>query len=354
MWHYEKRGVYSVKSGYKLGMRQRQQSQSSSSSGCKKWWEGLWGLKIPSKIKVFMWRACEAIIPTRVNLQRRGVSVDVLCPACFQHPETTDHALVTCRRSKRFWKNLLPSFDWSIGFNDSFMDRCVVMQSLLSGFEFSLWCVGCWALWNDRNACSNGKRVPDAAVKADWVGAFLADFLSVTELQGAGFVSSNRRQEQVERWERPSCGWARINTDASCSVATNMTGIDVVVRMSSGRLHAAQMEVYPALLSPVIAEARALLIGLQLASSLGLMRVEMESDCLNLISMLTGSLVSLQEDRTWVEDILHLASSFESVVFRHVHREGNHPAHCLASKACYAGSMIWCSNFPTWMIRVVS
>lgn len=79
---------------------------------------------------------------------------------------------------------------------------------------------------------------------------------------------------------------------------------------------------------------------------MGLLRIEVESDCLNLISMFNWSTVSLQEDGTWVDDVLALASTFEHVIFRHVHRERNGSAHCLATKACYMGSAVWCSDFP--------
>lgn len=77
-----------------------------------------------------MWCACEAIIPSKVNLFWRGVLTDGLCPMYVKHPETNDHILVTCKRSKLFWKTLSPSVDWSIDFNGSFINRCIILQGL--------------------------------------------------------------------------------------------------------------------------------------------------------------------------------------------------------------------------------
>lgn len=69
--------------------------------------------------------------------------------------------------------------------------------------------------------------------------------------------------------------------------------------------------------------------------------------------MLNGTSLSLHEDGSWVENVLELASRFEEVVFRHVHRGGNCLTHMLASHACYDGSAVWCSSFPIWLTSVV-
>ena len=42
-------------------------------------WAKLWKLQIPNKIKLFGWRACLDILPTRVNLARRKILEDDKC-----------------------------------------------------------------------------------------------------------------------------------------------------------------------------------------------------------------------------------------------------------------------------------
>ena len=43
---------------------------AESSRGCagKDVWPIIWKLRIPNKIKAFGWRACNEILPTRLNL----------------------------------------------------------------------------------------------------------------------------------------------------------------------------------------------------------------------------------------------------------------------------------------------
>ncbi|KAK2664867.1 hypothetical protein Ddye_003441 [Dipteronia dyeriana] len=74
-WHYTADGNYSVKSGYKLGNESEYLNRAScSGSGLlESWWKTLWHLEIPTKVKVFIWRACRHCIPTRQCLAARHI-----------------------------------------------------------------------------------------------------------------------------------------------------------------------------------------------------------------------------------------------------------------------------------------
>ncbi|KAL5817649.1 hypothetical protein ACOSQ3_026027 [Xanthoceras sorbifolium] len=56
-------------------------------------WKYLWSLPIPSKIRIFVWKACNDILPTRKLLCSRKVIVSWLCPLCDLYPESVDHSL---------------------------------------------------------------------------------------------------------------------------------------------------------------------------------------------------------------------------------------------------------------------
>lgn len=51
---------------------------------------------MPKKIKVFGWRACQNILPTRANLARRRIIEDDNCPIRLRHSESVIHALWEC------------------------------------------------------------------------------------------------------------------------------------------------------------------------------------------------------------------------------------------------------------------
>lgn len=59
--HYDKRGLFTVKSAYLLAIHDRLQKQNSSSSssttdGSRKHWKDVWTAGVPQKVRVFAWR----------------------------------------------------------------------------------------------------------------------------------------------------------------------------------------------------------------------------------------------------------------------------------------------------------
>ena len=99
-WLHTKSGEYTVKSGYHTTrLISKQKADKGESSGGViggSVWVKLWKLKIPTKIKVFGWRACLDILPTRENLARRRIIEDVGCGVCSLDTETGYHALWGC------------------------------------------------------------------------------------------------------------------------------------------------------------------------------------------------------------------------------------------------------------------
>ena len=75
IWPLEKSGNYSVKSGYRL-LREWQDLdgfQGQVSDVQKRFWKSIWRIKVPGKIKHFIWKACSNSLPTKENLLRRKV-----------------------------------------------------------------------------------------------------------------------------------------------------------------------------------------------------------------------------------------------------------------------------------------
>ncbi|GKE19904.1 RNA-directed DNA polymerase, eukaryota [Tanacetum coccineum] len=119
--------------------------------------ETRWVRFVPIKVNIFIWRARQDCLPTRVNLVRRGINVDsCVCPICSSGEDEINHILFRCdlaqqvlRRICRWWE-LDPS-DWntfqewyawfsSIRFSSK-------SKSLLEGTFFVAW----WHIWRIRN-----------------------------------------------------------------------------------------------------------------------------------------------------------------------------------------------------------
>ncbi|KAF5481541.1 hypothetical protein F2P56_002182 [Juglans regia] len=83
VWEHERSGCFSVKSAYRLFKSPSVESVGETSYGAatKKFWNGLWKLKIPHKVKLFAWRVCKEILPMKANpLTKR---MDIQCTSKF-------------------------------------------------------------------------------------------------------------------------------------------------------------------------------------------------------------------------------------------------------------------------------
>lgn len=125
-------------------------ASSSNSSQMQKWWKQLWVLKMPSKVKHFIWRPYHNCLPTKANLLSRHVMSDAICPVCWKCPKTSDHALFKCSRAKKIWRLIHPDIKikecyshYSI--QDHFLDLMVSHNETM----FSWICFGAWTIWND-------------------------------------------------------------------------------------------------------------------------------------------------------------------------------------------------------------
>jgi hypothetical protein len=89
-WHHECSGIFSVGSTYRMLVinKDRAIAYLESIAGgldiaaVEKEWLAIWKLRIPSKIKVFLWRLARASIPSADVLHHRNTSTHDKCGIC--------------------------------------------------------------------------------------------------------------------------------------------------------------------------------------------------------------------------------------------------------------------------------
>ncbi|KAF5442842.1 hypothetical protein F2P56_035458 [Juglans regia] len=111
IWEREKNGCFTVRSAYKMfKCMENNDSHGETSHANRKqqFWKSLWKLKVPNKVKIFVWKACRDGFPTRLNLRKKQVVVDDICQLCSKSVEDTTHALYQCPHLLAGWKNLFP------------------------------------------------------------------------------------------------------------------------------------------------------------------------------------------------------------------------------------------------------
>ena len=75
VWHYDSKGVLSVRSAYRLEVEDKFNESSSSNGGNRGLWNKMWNANMPSKTRTFVWRCMVNCIPSFCNLSRRSFLV---------------------------------------------------------------------------------------------------------------------------------------------------------------------------------------------------------------------------------------------------------------------------------------
>ena len=104
IWVGNRKGEFSVKSAYYIAIGvidTMEEGECSSGDSRNPLWRKLWHLNIPPKVCIFAWKMCMNALPTFVNLQRKGLNICDICPACGMEPESNLHVFVNCEMAKR-------------------------------------------------------------------------------------------------------------------------------------------------------------------------------------------------------------------------------------------------------------
>jgi hypothetical protein len=77
-WTQEEKGIFSVRSAYRL-LSSAQYATQPASSEAKLCWKRLWKLQVPPKIRSFWWRVTKGYIPVRQVLKSRHMEKFAFC-----------------------------------------------------------------------------------------------------------------------------------------------------------------------------------------------------------------------------------------------------------------------------------
>ncbi|CAL5402107.1 unnamed protein product [Camellia sinensis] len=108
IWHHNPSGVYFVTSGYALAKQICHNSNGSNKPSRSltlgtDFWNSIWALDIPPKIRHFWWRVCHNLSATKLGLFRRKCASSGECPICRKDDESVEHLLFDCPWTKAVW-----------------------------------------------------------------------------------------------------------------------------------------------------------------------------------------------------------------------------------------------------------
>ena len=103
-WHYDTKGLFTVRSAYKVqrAYEKRISKRGEASSSCvftdidQILWKKLWKLNCPGKMKHHLWRMAHSSLAVRQELSRRGMDLDTRCVMCSRYDEDGAHLFFKC------------------------------------------------------------------------------------------------------------------------------------------------------------------------------------------------------------------------------------------------------------------
>ncbi|KAI9174594.1 hypothetical protein LWI28_019779 [Acer negundo] len=133
-------------------------------------------------------------------------------------------------------------------------------------------------------------------------------------------------------WRLPTSGF-KINVDADVDVSRCVSSMRIVTRNDSGNLLWAATKIFRGCVNVEVAEALAILEGLQLTDSDSRCLVLVESDALNVVNLCRGLFISRNEVDNVVQDIKDFLDNHGNFKVQFTPRNCNKAAHEVAKWA---------------------
>ncbi|GLU13484.1 hypothetical protein SLE2022_301180 [Rubroshorea leprosula] len=347
VWHHDKYGNFSVKSAYllaynptpELGMHDTNRSLNTVD------WKHLWKLKVPPKVRNFLWRAILNSLPSLDNLVKRGITQEITCPNCHMADETLIHLLFYCPHVEPIW------FGSTLGLNPRqlrvncfsewwrYINGTAKQMGIPSMVEQCA--IICWHIWKARNEQYFEHAVLNPHQILARISAMTQEcsFLLHTHLLVSPSRSRDQGKQQQPSWVKPPLGFLKVNVDASYSSQTGSAAFAMVARNFKGEICFGNSWLSVAL-SPLMAEAAALYKAVQYVESLGTHNVFFESDNQALIAHLLQPDKPLPwEIRSLILSIRQIAHRHSDFLFSYVPRRGNKVADWVAKQSLKKGNV---------------
>ncbi|RYR68791.1 hypothetical protein Ahy_A03g015257 [Arachis hypogaea] len=340
LWPFRKDGEFTTKTGYyvaKKGENERNHNNRPSSSAVfEELWGGIWNMKAPQKIKMFLWKAAHNIILVRANLKKKRLLTNSVCPICLQEEETEEHTLLLCEWTRAVWfgsqsqctptsKNVRSVGEW---LQRMYM-KCKEASRPEADQNWSRIGITIWTIWKARNNQVYNNIEPNLESTINHARIIEKEYNSLIKENNSKVRENNKGRPKPVIWRPPPYSWLKINSDALFSSGTKSGATASVIKDHTEKILGGSASVIQAN-SSLSAEAQAVREAVILAENLNIQNVIIETDSLQLVQTLKTRITIWDIDPI-IQDIIDIQKRLPNCGFTWTPREGNRLAHSIAA-----------------------
>ena len=316
-WHYDKKGIFSVKSAYRVTMdsearkmRRGLQTSSNSFANTRVFnWKKIWSIPLPNKIRLFIWRMAHHSLPLRMKLIRRGMDVSPKCPICYRIDEDGGHCFFKCKKVKEIWRALqLEDIRVSLLTCSNPQDVIEEIFKLQEEHSTKIFIL-LWIWWFERNKANAGECIRSCQEIVTSIHIHWKEYLEAEKN-----IQKKKDNTIQQHWQPPQVDFLKINVDGAFNDEDHTGGWGFIIRNSEGNAEVAGAGKLIHLQNALQAESWALLNAIERAAELGCCKVIFETDSL----MLQQAISSESYDASSCGPIFMKAKSMLSLYFYYV------------------------------------
>ncbi|XP_019199070.1 PREDICTED: uncharacterized protein LOC109192823 [Ipomoea nil] len=324
-WKMEDSGGFSVASAYDIATGMLEPVEAAK-----------WKLKVPNRIRTFLWLVKHGRIMCNSNRARRRLTDCDKCDLCNTKTEDIEHVLRRCPAAEEVWKSIsrldyermkeAPFQEWlEDGLSDKRKGREPASKSTL--FSTTLWWI--WKWRNER--VFNGSSRP-LQYKISWIKMQAKETTTAFDRALGRVTADESSIWKMLSWSKPKEDFVKINIDGSVDLLTNRASCGGIIRDNSGSWKKGFM-FNMGNCTPFEAESWALLKGIQLAIQMGVKKAMFESDSSLLVNYMTDSRQPTTAAHNILEGCKKELQRLEAWEVTNISREQNQAADKLAKLA---------------------
>lgn len=220
-----------MKSGYQFWVNS---TLGSNSVPEEKGWNKLWNLRLPHKVRTFLWRFCQNNVPVRKLPRSRGVDLPIICSMCERDIEHLLHIFFDCGFAAECSQRMGLVYNMeSVEFAPSWLlDRInnenpEIVERIVTVL---------WGIWFARNQKVWEGKVITAATAMDISRNQIVDWQTAMSRKASqnSRVVEKTKAVRITRWKPPEMGQLKLNVDASLFVGENSFSVGMLIRNEVG------------------------------------------------------------------------------------------------------------------------